>query len=126
MIKIYLFGNPDLPEDNLVPSLKPSLEVNLPNVEFWITDPNELDLPAPNEDFIAIDTVKNLATVREITTSEIVETQARATTHDFDFASYLLLVQKMRPKSRIKVFGIPYGMEEKKALEQLLPLLKSL
>lgn len=126
MPTIHLFGNPDLPEDSLAPSLLPDLQTTFPQFHFRLTDPNELDLPAPGEDFIAIDVVVGLKSTREITPEEIAAVQARTTTHDFDFASFLLLVHKLRPEAHIRIFGIPMGESKEEALRGLSPLFATL
>jgi hypothetical protein len=123
---IHLFGNPDVPDDALAPALRPELEVRFPGLVFRITDPNELDLPRPSEDFLAIDVVAGLERVRDITLDEIAEASARATTHDFDLASFLLLARKLRPEARIRIIGIPLGMKNEEALAGLDPILRSL
>lgn len=126
MPTIHLFGNPDLPEDSLAPRLLPTLEARFPHFQFRITDPNELDLPAPGDDLIAIDVVAGLKSVRAITPEEISAAETRATTHDFDFTSYLLLVKKLRPKTEILIFGLPMGINKEEAILGLSPLLQQI
>ena len=58
--------------------LMPRLEATFPNIRFRLTDPNELDLPEPGEDFLAIDTVDGLKDVREIGVDEIAAQKARS------------------------------------------------
>lgn len=123
---IHVFGNPDLPSDALPVLLLPRLKEAFPEHMFRFTDPNELDLPAPDTDFIALDTVDGLKTVREISIDEIAATAARATTHDFDLASHLLLVHKLRPHIHIRIIGIPMHINANDALTKLLPILSSL
>lgn len=120
---IHVFGNPDLPFDALPVLLLPRLKQAFPEHDFRFTDPNELDLPASGSDFIALDTVDGLKHVRAITLDEIAATAARATTHDFDLASHLLLVQKLRPNIHIRIIGIPMHMHADTAFTDLLPFL---
>lgn len=126
MPTIHLFGNPDLPEDALAPSLLPELQAAFPALDFRLTDPNELDLPTEGEDFIAIDVVDGLKTAREITIAEIAQQRLRNTTHDFDLASFLLMTKKLRPESSVRIFGLPLGAKKEEALASLIPLLRSL
>ena len=123
---IHVFGNPDLPFDALPVLLLPQLKAQCPEHEFHFTDPNELDLPATGTDFIALDTVDGLKSIREISLDEIAATAARATTHDFDLASHLLLVAKLRPGIHLRIIGIPMDMEASTALTTLLPILKKM
>ncbi len=121
---IHIFGNPDLPFDALPVLLLPRLKKACPKHTFRFTDPNELDLPQAHEDFIAIDTVLGLKAVREISIDEIAANAMRATTHDFDLASYLLLVQKLRPHIHIRIIGIPMDINADTALPAITSLLK--
>ncbi len=123
---IHIFGNPDLPEDALPVRLMPRLEAAFPDIRFRLTDPNELDLPKPGEDFLAIDTVDGLKDVREIGVDEIAAQKARSTAHDYDFASWLLLAQKLRPGLHAHIIGIPMETDEASALAELIPLIKQL
>lgn len=123
---IHVFGNPDLPCDALPVLLRPRLESALPEHTFRFTDPNELDLPKEGEDFIALDTVDGLKDIREISIDEIAALKARATTHDFDLSSFLLLAQKLRPHISIRIIGIPMNAEAETALATLIPLLKNI
>ena len=121
---IHIFGNPDLPFDALPVILLPRLTSALPGHTFRFTDPNELDLPRDGEDFVAIDTVDGLKTVREISLDEIEANAMRATTHDFDLSSYLLLVRKLRPKIAIRIIGVPMDSDADAALPAIIALLQ--
>lgn len=123
---IHIFGNPDLPFDALPVILLPRLATALPEYTFRFTDPNELDLPKEGEDFIAIDTVDGLKTVREISIDEIAALSARSTTHDFDLSSYLLLTKKLRPRINIRIIGVPMNDNADTAFTSLLPLIKKM
>ena len=121
---IHIFGNPDLPQDALPVILLPRLKSALPEHTFRFTDPNELDLPRDGEDFVAIDTVSGLKTVREISLDEIEANAMRATTHDFDLASYLLLVRKLRPHITIRIIGVPMDSDTDTVLPAIIALLQ--
>ncbi len=123
---IHVFGNPDLPCDALPVLLLPRLAEALPKHAFRFTDPNELDLPRAGEDFIAIDTVDGLRAIREIAIEEIAALKARATTHDFDLSSFLLLAKKLRPDIRIRIIGVPMQSNADDALAALIPILENL
>lgn len=123
---IHIFGNPDLPCDALPVLLLPRLAGALPQHTFRFTDPNELDLPREDEDFIAIDTVDGLKAIREIAIEEIAALKARATTHDFDLSSFLLLAKKLRPGIRIRIIGVPMQSDADTAFRALVPILEAL
>jgi hypothetical protein len=122
---IHIFGNPDLPCDALPVQLMPRLQSAFPEITFRFTDPNELDLPAEGEDFIALDTVDGLKDVREINIDEIAALKARSTAHDYDLSSYLLLVKKIRKNIGIRIIGIPMHCDEETAFKKVKGLLLS-
>lgn len=123
---IHIFGNEDLSCDNLPPRLLSHLKKRFPNYRFLITDPNELDLPTDALPFVALDTVEGLKEPRDISIDEIATSKTRTTAHDFDFASFLLLAKKLHPHLRVRLFGIPMGYPEKKALHATIKFLESL
>lgn len=125
MTTIHVFGNPDLEFDSLPTRLMPRLAEALPHIRFRLTDPNELDLPQEGEDFVAIDAVNGLKDIREVSIDEIAEQAARSTAHDYDLASYLLLIRKIRKDIHIRIIGIPMMYDEEKALEKVVNLLKT-
>ena len=125
MRTIFLFGNPDLPCDALPMRLLPQLAQRFPKVQFRIADPNELDIPEGDCSLTAIDTVEGLREPREISVGEIAEVYTRATTHDFDFALFILLARKLNPGLQIRILGIPMGCPEESALAAAIKFLES-
>lgn len=122
---IFVFGNPDLPDDALAVQLVPDLEKLFPSLAFRIVDPNELDLLEQKE-VIALDTVQGLKNPRWIKIEELAETGRQVTAHDFDASTYLLLFKKIYPNIVIRILGIPYGGEKKFILENIQALLEKI
>lgn len=125
-MKISLFGNQDLDFDNLPHRLRSGLEQAFPNLLFVEEDPNELDLPISDRDWIIIDTVRGLSCVNLLSVDDIAKPNTRVTAHDFDLAAFLLFAKKLDPEISIRIIGIPMGHDEKKALKETIFLLKSL
>ena len=103
-MNIYVFGNPDLGSDAFPIRMLPDLRARLPYVNFIVQDPHELGIPE-EEKYWVLDTVRGLKEVRIITLDEIKKTRARVTMHDFDLATHLLLVSKLKKNIKIKIIG---------------------
>ncbi|MFZ1719837.1 MAG: hypothetical protein WAU28_00620 [Candidatus Moraniibacteriota bacterium] len=125
-MKISLFGNPDLPEDNMPHRLKAPLEARFPNVSFVAEDPNELDLPVTDTDWIIIDCVRGIKEVMWLTVSDIATPTTRVTAHDFDLAAFLLFAKKLNKNIGIRILGIPMPYDEAKALRETTKLLEEI
>lgn len=122
-MKVSIFGNPDLTFDSLPIQIMPYLEKIFPSIDFVREDPNELDLPTEKK-MIFIDTIRGLKKVRIVTSSEIAKTNPRATAHDFDLTTHILLVKKINKNIDIKIIGIPMEYTKEKALEDVEEVLK--
>lgn len=125
-MKISLFGNPDLPEDNMPHRLKSRLEARFPDISFVAEDPNELDLPKETENWIIIDCVRGINEVTWLTINDIAKPTTRVTAHDFDLAAFLLFTQKLNKNIGIRILGIPMPYDESLALEEVSELLREI
>lgn len=125
-MKISLFGNPDLPEDNMPHRLKSRLEDCFPDIRFVAEDPNELDLPITDNDWIIIDSVAGIPKVMWLSVDDIANPKTRVTAHDFDLASFLLFAQKLNKNIGIRILGIPMPYDEETALKEITSCLTSL
>ncbi|MCK4883773.1 MAG: hypothetical protein KAS30_02785 [Candidatus Diapherotrites archaeon] len=68
-----------------------------------------------NREIIVVDVVKNLKEVQEIFDINQLENKGSISSHDFDLAFYLMLLQKLGNAENISIIGIPYGLNIKKA-----------
>ncbi len=125
-MKISLFGNPDLPEDNMPHRLKSRLEDHFPDINFVAEDPNELDLPVTDTDWVIIDCVRGIPKVMWLTVDDIAKPTTRVTAHDFDLAAFLLFAQKLNKNIGIRILGIPMPYDESLALEEITSCLTNL
>ncbi|OGK38039.1 hypothetical protein A3F60_03365 [Candidatus Roizmanbacteria bacterium RIFCSPHIGHO2_12_FULL_39_8] len=107
-MKIYVFGNELVGEDNLPLQLLPQLKKRLPTVKFIIADPNEDFPPEGERDLVIFDTVKG---VRGPTILNLNDFEAKGKTpaspHDYDLLLHLLLLKKVKKIDRVIIIGIP-------------------
>ena len=124
---IYVFGNPLLPYDSLPIKLVPKLKKSFPGIKFFIKDPNE-NLEPKNGELWIIDTimvpsnqcpVPSQSKVKVIKDIDAIQLSKIYSAHDFDLGFNLKLLQKIGKLKKVVIFGIPAGMDEKKALKQL-------
>ncbi len=114
---VFVFGNPDLPEDSLPIRLLPKLKKRFSDIDFQIKDPNEdWDIP---EEMVVIDTVTGIDRVTVFSDLEHFASAPRLTMHDFDLGSYLKYLKKLGKLKNIKIIGVPPTLAESEALDQV-------
>jgi hypothetical protein len=114
MMTVFVFGNPDLAEDSLPLRILPALRKCLQDIEFVVRDPNE-EWEIPDE-FIAIDTVMGIDSVRVFSDLSAFANAPRVSLHDFDALSQLRYLEKLGKLKEIKIIGIPPTMSENEAV----------
>ena len=120
---VFVFGNPDLPQDSLPLRLLPKLKTLLPEVDFRVQDPHEeWEI---GEEITVIDTVEGLAEVEVFDKLEHFTSAPRITAHDFDALANLRYLQKLGKIKKVKVVGIPPDGNEEKVLEKVSAILSS-
>ena len=121
---VYVFGNPDLPEDALPLRLVPKLRQQFPDSTFEIKDPNEeWDVP---ERLIVIDTVKGIDQVQVFHGLETFSRAPRVSMHDFDALTQMRLLQKLGKLKEVTIIGVPPEIDEAEALKSVEQLLAGL
>ncbi|MFH1171319.1 MAG: hypothetical protein V1778_02155 [bacterium] len=121
---IWLFGNPDLPEDALPLRLLPRLQKEFPEHLFSPVDPlDEWKMP---EDLIIIDTVRGIEKVTIFTSLDEFRQAPHVTLHDFDLGMQLAFLKKLGKLSRISIIGIPSGLAEDTVLLEIASALRKL
>lgn len=109
-MKIYVFGNRDVPEDARGLRVAEELEDKIMGVYFVFVRPNE-DVPFADERRVVIlDTVRGLSEVALIEGEEIdgLVLPPRGTAHDFDLAFQLKYLKKLGRLGEVAVIGIPW------------------
>ena len=116
-MRVYIFGNPDLPEDSLPLQLLPTLRKNFPDIKFEALDPNEeWD---PPEELTVIDTVVGINEVTVYDNLETFSNTPRVTMHDFDALTNLRYLQKLGKIKKVKIIGVPASGDLAKILRDV-------
>lgn len=105
-MKIFIFGNPDIPDDSLLVRLIPQLQKEFIDIEFIHLDPNEEwgDIPGH---FIIIDTVQGADRVVVFDDLEKIQKTPLVSLHDFDIAANLKWLKKLGKIKKITIIGVP-------------------
>lgn len=123
-MKILVFGNPLVEEDNLVLKLLPKLKQEFPEIEFKEVDPTEnLEAEIENKKLVILDTVKNINKVKLMKLKpedfDKIQTNKIFSLHDFDLAYNLKLLEKIGKLEEVEIIGVPMGMDGGKALREV-------
>ena len=114
-MKIYVFGNIDLPQDNHAILAVKELKKKNPDITFIIIKPNE-DLPFINEKkVIILDTVQGIEKVELIEDKDIdkLSLSPRTSVHDFDLGFQLKYLKKIGKLGKVSIIGLPQNKEIK-------------
>ena len=107
-MKVYIFGNEDLPEDSLAFQVARRLNP-LENIEFIPVKPNE-DLPFVGEKrVVMMDVVGGIDQVMVIDDEQLSKlvTSPRTTVHDFDLGFQLRYLKKLGKLRQVTIIGLP-------------------
>jgi len=108
-MKILVFGNPLVEEDNLILRILPKLREQHPGIEFIHLDPTEnLEQYGPNLNII--DVVHGIKEPIIITDPNKLKTEKVSTMHDFDLAYNLKLLINAGKIKEVKILGLPWDM----------------
>jgi Ni,Fe-hydrogenase maturation factor len=108
-MKVYVFGNEDVPDDRRAIEVAGELEDALEDISFAFIHPNE-DVPFVGERHVVIlDTVHGIRDVALIEEDRIVEliSSPRGSVHDFDLAFQLRYLKKLNKLGEVTIIGIP-------------------
>lgn len=125
---IYVFGNPDHPQDSQAFTLMEQLKPRFPEITWHIVSPNE-DVPFIDQpEVVLMDVVAGLDEPRLITDSELdrVSNTLGSTAHDFDLGFQLRYLKKLGKLGKITVLGLPLEkMVDEKAVREIIQTLLS-
>jgi Ni,Fe-hydrogenase maturation factor len=120
-MKIYIFGNQDLPEDSAAFKAAKYLEKDsnktLQNLQFVTVYPNQ-DLPFENQEkVILMDTVEGIDKVTVIKDRDLEKliTSPRTSVHDFDLGFQLKYLKKLGKLGEVIIIGLPIKSQNKTA-----------
>ena len=122
-MRVLVFGNPFLENDSLPLRLLPKLRGMFSDVEFREVDPTE-GLESEGRDLVIIDSVDGIDEVVEIDSIERLHTNRVCSMHDFDLAYNLKLLKKVGKIDSVRIIGVPMGIAEGGALNQIQSILR--
>ena len=108
-MKVYAFGNEDLPEDRKAIEAAKQLDGAMDGVSFVFVKPNE-DVPFADQSRVVIlDAVQGIEEVALIEGDETEELilSPRGSVHDFDLAFQLRYLRKIGKLGDITIIGVP-------------------
>jgi Ni,Fe-hydrogenase maturation factor len=108
-MKVYVFGNRDIPEDKKAIEVAERLEDAIEGVSFVFVGPNE-DIPFAGERHaVVLDTVNGIRDVALIEGDEIdsLILSPRGSVHDFDLAFQLRYLKKIDKLGKTTIIGVP-------------------
>ncbi len=108
-MKVYVFGNEDVAEDNLVFKVLQKLKEKTSDIQFIIVKPNE-DLPFTEKQHVVIlDTVLGINKVSLIEDQDIEKLvlPPRNSVHDFDLSFQIKYLKKLGKLGKITLIGLP-------------------
>jgi len=121
-MEIWIFGNPDLAEDNLPIRILPQLQATFPHIRFSVKDP--LDEWEPPKKLWIVDTVRGIDAVTMFSSLDQFQTGPRVSLHDFDLYSQLRLLQKIGKLPELVIYGVPPHLDANEAVNQLTRLIR--
>lgn len=110
--------------DSLPISLLPSLKEKFPNVEFIETDPADIDVE--KGELIILDTAKGIKEVTLLDDVDKLENDNMLSLHGLGLAEQLALMKAAGRTVRLKIICVPEKIPQKKALEDIAKILKSI
>jgi Ni,Fe-hydrogenase maturation factor len=108
-MKVYVFGNEDLPEDRRALEVAKKLDGKVKEVEFVSVKPNE-DVPFIDEKFVVIlDAIEGIKNVIEVHDNELDKLilPPRSSVHDFDLGFQLKYLKKIGKIGKVTIVGLP-------------------
>lgn len=129
-MKILVFGNELVEEDNLVLRLMPKLQKEFPEIDFKEFDSVE-SLEKEGKDLIILDAVQGLEGVRvmdfeTLESFDKLKADKVYSMHDFDLGYNLKLLKKLGLIDKIKVVGVGMGMGDEEGFYQIQFILRKL
>ena len=108
-MKVYVFGNIDVPEDNQAIIAAKNLKNKNPEINFIFISPNE-DVPFVGEPKVVIlDAVQGIDQVELIAGSNLEKLliSPRTSVHDFDLGFQLKYLKKLGKIGEVFIIGLP-------------------
>jgi len=125
-MKILVFGNELVREDSLAVKLIPRLQKEFPDIEFKHIDPCEnLEAEIEQGKLTIIDVMQGIKKVIVIKDIEQIKQDKIYSMHDFDLAFNLKILHKIGKLKEVEIIGIPWDMDEERALREVKKILSA-
>ena len=108
-MNIYVFGNVDVPEDNLAFIVADKLRGAIPQIKFVKVKPNE-DLPFIGKKRVVIlDAIEGIEKITELKNADLdkLVLSKSLTVHDFDLGFQLKYLKKIGKLGKVTIIGLP-------------------
>ncbi len=126
-MKLLVFGNPLVEKDNLALKLLPKLKEQFPDIEFKEIEPTEnLEAEIENKKLRILDVVEGIENVMVINNLNKLNIIKSCSMHDFDLAYNLKLLKKIGKLKEVEIIGVPMGIGEGKAFEEVKKVLEKI
>ena len=124
-MKILVFGNILVKEDNLALKLIPLLKGEFPEIEFKEFDPTEnLEGEIEEGKLMILDVAIGINEMKVIEDIGMLDIIKSCSMHDFDLTFNLKLFKKIGKLKKVKIIAIPMNLNEDEALNQLQLILR--
>lgn len=108
-MKVYVFGNQDLPNDNKALKVVEKLKDDFKDIEFVIVNPNE-DIPFENVNFVVIlDVISGISKVMLFDNIDKLVLTKSTSVHDYDLGFQLKYLKKIGKIKKVNIIGVPQG-----------------
>ena len=124
-MKVYVFGNQDIKEDNKAILVAKALEKKLPGINFIYHDPNE-GFDPNDKNLVILDTAFGVDRVKVIDNLDSVKLTHSVSLHDFDLGFSLKLLKKLKKIDTVKIVAIPAGIEVEDVVGEVGFILQSI
>lgn len=126
-MRVLVFGNPLMREDNLALKLIPKLRKEFSNnkdLDFVEFDSTE-DLHKQGRNLIILDVAEGVEEVEIIEDLDRLSTGKRYSMHDFDLSYNLKILKRIGILKSIRIIAIPQFMDEELAFEEVCRVLRN-
>jgi Ni,Fe-hydrogenase maturation factor len=106
---IYVFGNPDHPQDSLTLIAADRLKKDFPEIDFHPIAPGD-DLPLPDKSrLIIMDVIQGIRQPTILTDSQLnkLSLSPRTSTHDYDLGFQLKYLKKLKKLKTLTIIALP-------------------
>lgn len=126
-MRIYVFGNMLIKEDNSALLMVSILQKTFPHIQFITVDPNENFPPEREKNVTIIDTVSGISTTLFLDFSDLKNIEKTPISpHDYDLLLHLLLLKKIGKIDSVRIIGIPMGADINKEITEVKRIISSL